>query len=108
MPAPAQPAKPPSASPRLLGARDADGQPLLQSFAGADRRENPIGGGIKAFEIKRTARIDTSMLRGLRSFLKDYPMAQAYLVYGGNRRMREGNVEVYPVGEFLENLSSVL
>ncbi len=64
--------------------------------------------GIKAFEVKRTARIATPMFSGLKSFLKEYPMSKAYLVYGGNRRMREGNIEIYPVGEFLENLSLIL
>ena len=64
--------------------------------------------GIKAFEIKRTARINKSMFGGLKSFLKQYPMVKAYLVYGGSRRMREGNIEIYPVGEFLENLSLIL
>jgi hypothetical protein len=45
---------------------------------------------------------------GLKSFLADYPMAKAYFVYGGNRLMCEGKIEVVPVLEILKNLKTLL
>jgi predicted AAA+ superfamily ATPase len=64
--------------------------------------------GLLSFEIKRTSRITSAMLGGLKSFLADYPMAKAYFVYGGNRRMYEGKIEVVPVLEILKNLKTLL
>jgi hypothetical protein len=48
------------------------------------------------------------MLGGLRSFLADYPMAKAYFVYGGTRRMHEDKIEIVPVLEVLKNLKTLL
>jgi hypothetical protein len=48
------------------------------------------------------------MLGGLKSFLADYPMAKAYFVYGGNRRMHEDKIEIVPVLEVLKNLKTLL
>jgi predicted AAA+ superfamily ATPase len=64
--------------------------------------------GLLAFEIKRTSRITSAMFGGLKSFLTDYPMARAYFVYMGNRRMFEDKIEVIPVLEILKNLKTVL
>jgi len=64
--------------------------------------------GLLSFEIKRTSRITSTMLGGLKSFLVDYPMAKAYLVYMGNRRMYEEKIEIVPVLEILKNLRSIL
>ena len=64
--------------------------------------------GLLSFEIKRTSRIASAMLGGLKSFLADYPMAKAYFAYGGNRRMYEGKIEVVPVLEILKNLKPLL
>jgi len=64
--------------------------------------------GMLSFEIKNTSRITSAMLGGLRSFLTDYPMAKAYFVYGGNRRMYEDKIEVVPVFEILKNLKTIL
>jgi hypothetical protein len=61
-----------------------------------------------AFEIKRTARLSTSLLGGLKSFLADYPMAKAYLVYMGGRRLYEDGIELIPVREALEQLRTML
>jgi uncharacterized protein len=65
-------------------------------------------GGLLAFEIKRTGRFDRAMLRGLKAFLKDYPVAKAYFVYGGTRRMYHEGVEIVPIGELLRDLPAVL
>ncbi|OGS22938.1 MAG: ATPase [Elusimicrobia bacterium RIFOXYA2_FULL_39_19] len=64
--------------------------------------------GIKAFEIKRAGKVSGSMLSGLKSFLKEYPMARAYFVYGGDKYMREGNIEILPVNNLLKNLPDIL
>lgn len=64
--------------------------------------------GLLSFEIKRTSRITSAMLGGLKSFLADYPMAKVYFVYGGNRRMYEDKIEIVPVLEILKNLKTLL
>ena len=64
--------------------------------------------GIKAFEIKRTRKINRSMFRGLKAFLRDYPSAKTYFIYGGERREREGDIEILPMTDTLKNISSIL
>ena len=64
--------------------------------------------GIKAFEIKRTGKISSSMLKGLKAFQEDYPQSQAYFIYGGERRLREGEIEIIPMKEALKNLPQIL
>ncbi|RKY30877.1 MAG: ATP-binding protein [Candidatus Omnitrophota bacterium] len=64
--------------------------------------------GIRAFEIKRTRKLNSAMLKGLKAFLKDYPSAKAYFIYGGDRREREGDIEILPMASSLKNLSSLL
>jgi predicted AAA+ superfamily ATPase len=60
--------------------------------------------GIKAFEVKRTAKVRLKELQGLKLFLKDYPMAKAFYLYGGNRYYQEGNIEIIPIQEALVKL----
>jgi predicted AAA+ superfamily ATPase len=60
--------------------------------------------GIKAFEVKRTAKVRLKELQGLKLFLKDYPMAKAFYLYGGNRYYQEGNIEIIPIHEALVKL----
>jgi predicted AAA+ superfamily ATPase len=64
--------------------------------------------GIKAFEVKRTRKVKRSMLSGIRSFLADYPMAKAYFIYGGNRYMREGSIDILPFEDTLKKLPEIL
>lgn len=64
--------------------------------------------GLKAFEVKRTSRLQENMLRGLKAFLKDYPSAKAYLIYGGTRRLYEGKITILPVQEALLTLPDIL
>jgi predicted AAA+ superfamily ATPase len=64
--------------------------------------------GIKAIEVKRAARIASSEFSGLHAFLNDYPMAKAFLFYGGNRRLREGRVDLVPLREALPQLPELL
>lgn len=64
--------------------------------------------GLKVFEVKRTAKVRGDMLKGLKTFLDDYPVAKAYFIYGGERRMRDGKIEILPMQEALKNLPSLL
>ena len=64
--------------------------------------------GIKAFEIKRTARMNSSFLKGLKAFMKDYPMARAYFLYGGERHMRESGIEIIPMRHAFKDLPRIL
>ena len=62
--------------------------------------------GIIAIEVKRSARVTDEMFAGLRMFVKEYPMAQAYFLTAGDRDGWEGNIRVMPVEIFLKNLGS--
>lgn len=64
--------------------------------------------GIRAFEIKRTGKVSGSMLKGLRAFRKDYPKAKTYFIYGGERRLREGDIEILPIKSALKELPTIL
>jgi hypothetical protein len=60
--------------------------------------------GLVAIEVKRSARVRSEDLSGLRAFLADYPMARAFVVYGGSRVYREAGVEYVPAAAFLSEL----
>lgn len=64
--------------------------------------------GILAIEVKRSARITDETLRGLRAFLKEYPMAHAYLLVGGDHEGWEGKVRVLTVETFLRQMNTLL
>lgn len=64
--------------------------------------------GIKAFEIKRKARIQNSDLAGLKAFQSDYPQAKGYLIYGGDRKLFMDNIEIIPITESLFKLPEIL
>jgi len=61
--------------------------------------------GIVAIEVKRTKKPAGKDLKGLKMFLQDYPQAEAYLVYLGERVMSEGRIDILPVKEFLKKFS---
>lgn len=64
--------------------------------------------GIFAFEIKRSKKVNASDLKGLKTFLKDYPMAKAYFLYGGTETLYINQIEVRPFEEVLKNLPKFL
>jgi len=64
--------------------------------------------GMRAFEIKRTARVSGVMLKGLKSFLRDYPISKAYFIYGGSREMRDGRISILPIENALRRLPELL
>lgn len=63
---------------------------------------------IKAIEVKRSSKINRHDLRGLKLFLEDYPAAKAYMVYGGQRRLRENGIEIIPAEQFLRQLPEII
>ncbi len=64
--------------------------------------------GIKAFEVKRVSKITGDSLKGLKAFLKEYPKAQTFLIYGGSRPMREGDIEIVPMEAAMKQLPKFL
>ena len=64
--------------------------------------------GLKAFEIKHTKRLGGHHFSGLRAFLREYPMAKAYLVYGGQEHLFEKGIEILPIETCLKNLQTFL
>ena len=64
--------------------------------------------GIRAFEVKRTGRLTSETLRGLRYFSKEYPQSKNFLIYGSKRKMRESNIEIIPIEDALKNLPELL
>lgn len=64
--------------------------------------------GIIAIEVKRSARVTTAMFKGLASFLEEYPLARAYLLYGGDRERWEGKIRLLPVEKFLKQTNEIL
>jgi uncharacterized protein len=64
--------------------------------------------GLKAFEVKRSSRVRTEDLDALRVFLEDYPVAEAWLAYGGTRSYVEGKIRVLPLESCLRRLPELL
>ncbi|MSP95679.1 MAG: ATP-binding protein [Betaproteobacteria bacterium] len=64
--------------------------------------------GMKAFEVKSSARVRDEDFRGLIRFRADYPAASCYLLYPGTRRWHERGVEVLPLNTALPELAKLL
>lgn len=64
--------------------------------------------GFIAIEVKRSSRFRENDLSSLNEFLKDYPMAKAYLFYGGDNRYRFGKIHVLGLEYALRNLKDLL
>ncbi|MCX7881236.1 MAG: DUF4143 domain-containing protein [Patescibacteria group bacterium] len=64
--------------------------------------------GIKAFEVKSKREITPLDLKGLKSFLADYPEAKGYLIYGGKTKRYFEKIEVWPAEEALKSLKKIL
>lgn len=60
--------------------------------------------GIWAIEVKNGAKVSRVDLRGLKSFLEDYPMAKAIFLYRGNEPLKIDNILCLPCDAFLKNL----
>ena len=64
--------------------------------------------GLLAFEIKRKRKITPNDLKGLKTFLSDYPEAKAYCLYGGDRQMSQDKISILPFEYALKNLQEIL
>ena len=60
--------------------------------------------GLWAFEVKNSAAVRGSDLRGLRAFCQDYPEARPVHLYRGAERLRVDGVLCLPVDDFLRQL----
>jgi predicted AAA+ superfamily ATPase len=63
--------------------------------------------GLFAFEVKRSAHVSSAELGPLLAFREDYPMAQAFVFYGGERRERREGIEFIPFEEGLRELPRI-
>jgi predicted AAA+ superfamily ATPase len=64
--------------------------------------------GVMAFEVKRKRRLSGHDLRGLRGYLSDYPMARAFVFYGGDDPAYFDPIQALPIGEALGHLPDLL
>jgi uncharacterized protein len=64
--------------------------------------------GIKAFEIKRRNKVSMGMLSGLKAFLSDYPNAEAFLLYGGNKPLFIDDIKVMPIADALKTIKEII
>jgi len=64
--------------------------------------------GIKAFELKRRNKVSTSMLSGLKAFLSDYPDAEGFLIYGGNKPLFIDGIKVVPITDALKTIKEMI
>ncbi len=61
--------------------------------------------GFWAIEVKRGEDVSPSDVKSLCIFKEEYPEANCFLLYGGNRRLKIRDILCIPVEEFLRNLS---
>lgn len=64
--------------------------------------------GLYAFEIKRAKTIRAKDLKAIRLFLEDYPVAKAYILYGGNIRQFIDGIEIIPFETGLKELGEII
>ncbi len=64
--------------------------------------------GLLAIEVKRSATLQPSDLRGLREFRKDYLAAVCYVFHGGVAPQYLGEITALPINEALVNLDRLL
>ncbi len=64
--------------------------------------------GLFAFELKSRRYIERKDFSALRAFKKDYPMAQCYLIYGGERAEMHEGMAALPLQQALFKLSELL
>ncbi len=64
--------------------------------------------GLKAVETKLSRKIRTKDLKGLSKFLKDYPEAQAFLLYTGGESYFLNDIHILPAEKFLRRKADFL
>ena len=51
----------------------------------------------------RIKKIRNQELKGLKSFAKDYPQADLYMLYGGSKELFVNNITILPIEKALAN-----
>ncbi len=64
--------------------------------------------GLIGIEVKRAGAIRNHDIKGLRAFVQDYPMARAYVFYGGSDRRHLPGIELIPLDQALPALPGLL
>ena len=64
--------------------------------------------GLIGIEVKRSGRFREEDLAGLAQFCEDYPVAKAYLLYGGSQRLKFGRIEVLPIEDAMKGWLALL
>ena len=60
--------------------------------------------GMRAIEVKHTDTLRGADFHGLRSFREEYPVAACTILYLGRKASIVDDVEIRPVGDFLQQL----
>ncbi len=63
---------------------------------------------ILAFEVKRKTNINNKDLSALKIFIKDYPQAKAYLIYGGQEVLYYDKITLIPFEYFFKKFLDLL
>lgn len=61
-----------------------------------------------AIEVKHARKVSKFDLKSLKSFQEDYPKAELFLVYLGDKKLNIDSVSVIPAPEFLKNIPKYL
>jgi len=56
-----------------------------------------------AIEVTGANRVREGDVSGLKAFLKEYPQANAFLLYGGDERYYEDKINFIPLKEFFKD-----
>ena len=64
--------------------------------------------GFCAFEVKHSQKISPNDLKGLKAFGQDYPEAQLYILFNGQRKEKHGNILAIPFTQALKDLPTLL
>lgn len=64
--------------------------------------------GFIAIEVKSSSTLMDSELKPLKLFLEDYPMAKAYFLYSGTKKLNRSQIEIIPLVEFLTHIERYL
>jgi len=60
-----------------------------------------------AIEVKASKKIDRKDFKGLLEFKKDYPVAQLFYLYAGDREEVHGDITAMSIVKFLENFKTL-
>jgi len=64
--------------------------------------------GLIGIEVKRSSKIRNREFQGLKAFAKDYPMAELYMFYGGDKQRQIGKIQLIPMEQAIRSLPAIL